>query len=183
MTKPWNINTQHRPQAPTFGIRVLWSALFLRPPMRPVERLGARVCHRRSRTTCGRRSCWRCCCVLAHYDRDRGAQSTFLKVVTRSAIGDHRRSSRSHTASEGPEALPDDVAAPGDPEADLLQRITLALVLATLPPQQLQIVALIAEWGSVAEAQRASAQPLCTFYRQLRELRMRLRLAGITPTH
>jgi len=117
-----------------------------------------------------------------HYDAQRGAQSTFLKVVTRSAIADHRRSARSHAQIEGAEELPDEIGGPADPEADLIQRISLALVLATLPPSQLRIVALIAEWGSAAEAHRASAQPLCTFYRQLRELRVRLRLAGLSPT-
>jgi RNA polymerase sigma factor (sigma-70 family) len=118
----------------------------------------------------------------SHYDAQRGAQSTFLKVVTRSAIADHCRSARSHAQSEGAEVLPDDIAGPADPEADLIQRISLALVLATLSPSQQRIVALIAECGSAAEAHRASAQPLCTFYRQLRELRMRLRLAGLGPT-
>jgi DNA-directed RNA polymerase specialized sigma24 family protein len=117
-----------------------------------------------------------------HYDRDRGAQSTFLKIVTRSAITDHQRSTRGRMPGERTEALLDETAAPGDPEADLLQRISLSLVLASLPPPLLRVVALIAEWGSAAEAYRASGQPLCTFYRQLREVRMRLRLAGLSVT-
>lgn len=117
-----------------------------------------------------------------HYDRDRGAQSTFLKIVTRSAITDHRRTTRGRTLDDGTDAQPDDAAALGDPESELLQRISLSLVLATLPPSLLRVVALISEWGSAAEAHRASGQPLCTFYRQLRELRMRLRLAGLALT-
>lgn len=116
------------------------------------------------------------------YDAQRGAQSTFLKVVTKAAVVDHARAVRSRMLSDLASPPLNDVAAPEDPEERLLQRIALASVLAELSPSHLRIITLIAECGSAAEAHRASDQPLCTFYRQLRELRMRLRLAGLSVT-
>lgn len=117
-----------------------------------------------------------------HYDARRGAQSTFLKIVTQTAVADHRRAARSSALFAAAGSQPEDIAPPGDPEGEVLLRIALAAALAALPPTLLQVVSLIAECGSAAEAQRASAQPLCTFYRRLREVRMRLRLAGLAPT-
>lgn len=116
------------------------------------------------------------------YDPQRGAQSTFLKVVTKAAVVDHARAVRTRMLSDLAASPLDDIAAPEDPEDRLLQRIALASVLAELSPSHLRIITLIAECGSAAEAHRASEQPLCTFYRQLRELRMRLRLAGLSVT-
>ena len=116
------------------------------------------------------------------YDAQRGAQSTFLKIVSQAAVVDHARAARTRPLSDLVSSVPEDVAAPEDPEERLLQRIALAGVIAELPPSLLRIVVLIAECGSAAEAHRASNQPLCTFYRQLRELRMRLRLAGLSVT-
>jgi DNA-directed RNA polymerase specialized sigma24 family protein len=116
------------------------------------------------------------------YDAQRGAQSTFLKIVTHAAVVDHTRAARTRMLSDLAPSTPEDIAAPEDPEERLLQRIALARVLAELPPSHLRIVRLIAECGSAAEAHRASDQPLRTFYRQLRELRMRLRLAGLSVT-
>jgi len=116
------------------------------------------------------------------YDAQRGSQSTFLKTVTQTAVVDHTRAARTRLLSNLASSTPEDIASPVDPEERLLQRIALARVIAELPPSLLRIVVLIAECGSAAEAHRASDQPLCTFYRQLRELRMRLRLAGLSVT-
>jgi len=116
------------------------------------------------------------------YDSRRGAQSTYIKFVVQNAVVDRIRAARSHLLLINANAAVPDIAAPIDPEQHLILRIDLARALASLAPPLLRVVTLIAQLGSPAEAHRASAMPLCTFYRHLAELRMQLRAAGLAPT-
>lgn len=115
------------------------------------------------------------------FDRARAQWSTFVAVIARNAAVDfaRREASRSTFLQQSSSAVTSiaDPTGPADPE--LL--IDFHYALGRLPRPLQRLVALIAEAGSVAGALRASGQPAASFYRQVRELRMRLRAAGLMP--
>ncbi len=116
------------------------------------------------------------------YDQMRGATATYVKVLTRHAVADRARAAKSSSLLIDAEARVPDIAVPMDQEQYLICRLDLRRTLSDLAPPLADIVALIAQHGSAAEAHRASALPLCTFYRRLAEVRMRLRAGGLAPT-
>jgi len=116
------------------------------------------------------------------YDQLRGATATYMKVLIRHAVVDQARAVRTSLLLIDAEAGVPDIAVPTDQEQHLICRLDLARTLADLAPPLLDIVSLIAQHGSAADAHRASALPLCTFYRRLAEVRMQLRAGGLAPT-
>ena len=116
------------------------------------------------------------------YDQLRGATATFVKVLTRHAVVDQARAALTSSRLIDAEAKVPDIAASLEQEDYLICCIDLARTMAELAPALVDIVTLIAQHGSAAEAHRASALPLCTFYRWLSEVRMRLRAGGLAPT-
>ena len=115
------------------------------------------------------------------YVAQRGAWSTYVKVLARHAIADHDSARWSASAvRHAGEPVPD-VAEPVDLSQHLVLRLDLAGAVAVLPPQFVSLIALIAEYGALADAQRASDLTLCAFYRQVADLRMWLRAAGLAP--
>lgn len=121
--------------------------------------------------------------MRAHrYDHVRGAMATYVDVLTRHAVADRARATKTSSFLIDAEAAVPEVAVPLDQELYLICRLDFRRTLADMAPPLLDIVALIAQHGSAAEAHRASTLPLCTFYRRLAEVRMRLRAGGLAPT-
>ena len=76
----------------------------------------------------------------------------------------------------------DDLADPaGHVEAATLLSIDVNSARRRLPPSLGEMLDAIAEEGSVTGAQRAGTQPAASFYRALRQLRLRLIAAGLKP--
>ena len=111
----------------------------------------------------------------------RGAWSTYVKLVAQHAVADleHVRARVPLVADIDGLAL--DIADPHDLRHDVVLRLDLARTLDALPPHLVAVIALIAEHGSVAAAQRVSAIPTCAFSRHIADIRMWLRVAGLAP--
>lgn len=115
------------------------------------------------------------------FDAERGSWGAFVTVVTRHAaltlLAAHLRSA----AIENIDA--DDLADPaGHPEAATLLAIDMHSARRRLPSSFGGMLDAIAEEGSVTGAQRTGTQPAASFYRALRQLRLRLIAAGLKPT-
>ena len=115
------------------------------------------------------------------FDAERGSWGAFVTVVTRHAaltlLAQHLRSA----AIENTDA--DDIADPtGHVEAATLLSIDVNAARRRLPPSLSEMLDAIAEEGCVTGAQRAGTQPAASFYRALRQLRLRLIAAGLKPT-
>ena len=115
------------------------------------------------------------------FDPVRGSWGAFVTVVTRHAaltlLAGHPRSA----AIENIDA--DDLADPADhAEAATLLAIDVKSARRRLPPSLCEMLDAIAEEGSVTGAQRVGTQPAASFYRALRQLRLRLIAAGLKPT-
>jgi DNA-directed RNA polymerase specialized sigma24 family protein len=115
------------------------------------------------------------------FDADRGSWGAFVTVVTRNAaltlLACHVRS----VAIES--SLADDFADPaGHVEAATLLSIDVKSARRRLPPSLCEMLDAIAEEGSVTGAQRIGTQPAASFYRALRQLRLRLIAAGLKPS-
>ena len=115
------------------------------------------------------------------FDPVRGSWGAFVTVVTRHAaltlLAGHLRSAAIETASA------DDLADPaGHVEAATLLAIDVNAARRRLPPSLGEMLDAIAEEGSVTGAQRAGTQPAASFYRALRQLRLRLIAAGLKPS-
>ncbi len=115
------------------------------------------------------------------YAAERGAWSTYVKLLARHAIADHDSARQSGSAVRHVGEPVPDIADPVDLSQHLILRLDLGGAIAVLPPQFVSLIALIAEHGSLADAQRASDLTLCAFYRQVADLRMWLRAAGLAP--
>jgi hypothetical protein len=60
-------------------------------------------------------------------------------------------------------------------------KLDKAALLHRLPPSLLPILIGVAKEGGITDAQRASGIPAASFYRALRQLRLRLIAAGLAP--
>lgn len=114
------------------------------------------------------------------FDADRGSWGAFVTVVTRHAaltlLAQHLRSAAIENSSA------DDLADPnGHFEAATLLAIDVKSARRRLPSSLGAMLDAIAEEGSVTGAQRAGNQPAASFYRALRQLRLRLIAAGLKP--
>ncbi len=115
------------------------------------------------------------------FDPERGSWGAFVTVVTRHAaltlLAQHLRSAAIENISV------DDLVDPaGHREAATLLSIDVSAARRRLPPSLGEMLDAIAEKGSVTGAQRACTQPAASFYRALRQLRLRLIAAGLKPT-
>lgn len=114
------------------------------------------------------------------FDPVRGSWGAFVTVVTRhAALSLLER----HIRSVGIENTSADyIADPaGHVEATTLLSIDMNSARRRLPPSLGEMLDAIAEEGSVTGAQRGGAQPAASFYRALRQLRLRLIAAGLRP--
>lgn len=114
-----------------------------------------------------------------HFDPARSSWSTFAAMVARHAAAD-----LAQPRQRDPALLP--LEEDSQPQID--QRSTEALTLdlsnaiTRLPRSLRRLVELVAETGSLAEAQKLSALSTASFYRRVHDLRMRLTAAGLAPT-
>jgi DNA-directed RNA polymerase specialized sigma24 family protein len=117
----------------------------------------------------------------ARFDPARGSWGAFVTVVTRNAAHGMlaRRASMMTVAAAEVEALGD--TAQGHAEAACAVRIDTAALLQRLPPSLLPVLTGVAEEGCITDAQRASGMPAASFYRALRQLRLRLIAGGLAP--
>jgi hypothetical protein len=114
------------------------------------------------------------------FDAERGCWGAFVTVVTRHAaltlLTRHLRSVAIENVNVN------DLAAPtGYVEAATLLSIDVSSARRRLPPSLCDMLDAIAEEGSVTGAQRAGTLPAASFYRALRQLRLRLVAAGLAP--
>ena len=115
------------------------------------------------------------------FDAERGSWGAFVTVVTRHAaltlLERHIRSAAIANISV------EDLADPaGHVEAATLLSIDVNAARRRLPPSLGEMLDAIAEEGSVTGARRAGTQPAASFYRALRQLRLRLIAAGLKPS-
>ena len=117
----------------------------------------------------------------ARFDPARGSWGAFVTVVTRNAAHTMlaRRTGMITVAPAEVEALGD--IAQGHAEAASAVRIDTTALLQRLPASLLPVVMGVAEEGGVTDAQRASGIPAASFYRALRQLRLRLIAGGLAP--
>ncbi len=115
------------------------------------------------------------------YADARGAWSTYVKLVAQHAVADLELARQRVPLEVDIHDPALDIADPHDLPQHVVLRLDLARTLAALPPHLVAVIALIAEHGSVAAAQHASAIPTCAFYRHIADIRMWLRAAGLTP--
>jgi DNA-directed RNA polymerase specialized sigma24 family protein len=115
------------------------------------------------------------------FDQARGSWGAFVTVVTRNAARGMlaRHTGMITVAAAEVEALGD--IAQGHAEAASAVRIDTTALLHRLPPSLLPVVMGVAEEGGVTDAQRASGIPAASFYRALRQLRLRLIAGGLAP--
>ena len=119
----------------------------------------------------------------ACFDPARGCWGAFVTVVTRNAA----RSILAHrtgviAVSAEIETFADDTHVQAE-TACAMKLDTMAL-LHRLPPSLLPILMGVGKEGGVTDAQRASGMPAASFYRALRQLRLRRSPAGshLSPT-
>jgi hypothetical protein len=115
------------------------------------------------------------------FDPARGSWGAFATVVTRNAARTMlaRRAGMITVAPAEVEVLGD--IAQGHAEAASAARIDTTALLHRLPPSLLPVLVSVAEEGGVTDAQRASGMPAASFYRALRQLRLRLIAGGLAP--
>lgn len=118
-------------------------------------------------------------CRSDRFDATRGSWPAFVCVVTHHAAA--RLAKRQSRTAALITSLPPDHDVADDRcrvgAADLA--IDLKRAVERLPPQLRNLVALIADTGNLACAQRASAVPTASFYRALGELRRRFIAEGV----
>lgn len=117
----------------------------------------------------------------ARFDPARGSWGAFVTVVTRNAARTmlDRRAGMITVVPAEVEALGD--IAQGHAEAASAARIDTTALLQRLPASLLLVLVGVAEEGGVTDAQRASGMPAASFYRALRQLRLRLIAGGLAP--
>ncbi len=113
------------------------------------------------------------------HDAHRGRWSTFVGLIARNAIADVARAYRSITGIEPLDLAEHDLADPGTVDPGLNADLRQALLC--LPSPHRRLVGLIAETGSLADAQRASTMSPASFYRRVHDLRLRLLMVGLAP--
>lgn len=113
------------------------------------------------------------------FDPQRGSWPAFVHVVSRHVALDLNRTMRKQRAGE---ASAMDQHSCCDLAAGLHLRLDLQKALKRLPTEAQRIVGLIANASSVTDAQQCSALPPASFYRALRDLRLRLIAAGVRPS-
>ena len=114
------------------------------------------------------------------FDPERGSWGAFVTVVTRNAaLTILARSSRPLAADCD---IDDLMLEPhGHAERALVTMIDARTLQLRLPASLRDVLATLLKTASVSDAQQASGQPAASFYRALRQLRLRLVAAGLAP--
>jgi DNA-directed RNA polymerase specialized sigma24 family protein len=116
----------------------------------------------------------------ARFDPARGCWGAFVTVVTRNAARSIlARHAGVTVVDAGIETLADDTLVHADRAWAV--KLDTAALLQRLPPSLLPILIGVAKEGGVTDAQRASGMPAASFYRALRQLRLRLIAGGLAP--
>lgn len=116
----------------------------------------------------------------ARFDPALGCWGAFVTVVTRNAVRSMlARQASAMDVGADVETLAD--IAQGQAEAVSALKLDTAALLHRLPPSLLPVLIGVAEEGGVTDAQRASGMPAASFYRALRQLRLRLIAGGLAP--
>ena len=113
------------------------------------------------------------------HDARRGLWSTFVGLIARNAAADLVRTHQSRPGVEPLDLSEHDLIDPSTADPGLNADLRQALLC--LPSPHRRLVGLIAETGSLADAQRASTMSPATFYRRVHDLRLRLLMAGLAP--
>lgn len=115
----------------------------------------------------------------ARHDARRSGWASFVGLIARHAVIDLARAHHGRpiiSPLDGTEQFLADPAA-CDPQL----RLDLGAALADLPTSCRRLAGLIADTGSLADAQRAATMSSTSFYRHVHDLRLRLLMAGLTP--
>jgi DNA-directed RNA polymerase specialized sigma24 family protein len=116
----------------------------------------------------------------SRFDPERGSWGAFVTVVTRNAaLTILARSSRPLAADCDVDDLM--LEPHGHAERALVTMIDARTLQRRLPASLRDVLATLLETASVTDAQQASGQPAASFYRALRQLRLRLVAAGLAP--
>lgn len=113
------------------------------------------------------------------FDPQRASWPAFVRVVSRHAACDF---ARTVISTEREELCDVDQFAGCDPCAGLHLKIDLLKTVSLLPCEAQRLVTMIADAHNITDAQKRSALPPATFYRALRDLRLRLIAAGLRPS-
>jgi DNA-directed RNA polymerase specialized sigma24 family protein len=114
------------------------------------------------------------------FDPARGSWGAFTSIVTRNAARSIlARHAGVTVVDAGIETLADDTLVHADKACAV--KLDKAALLHRLPPSLLPILIGVAKEGGITDAQRASGIPAASFYRALRQLRLRLIAAGLAP--
>lgn len=114
------------------------------------------------------------------FDPARGSWSAFVNVVTRNAsLAILARPQQPVLAGYDVDELM--LEPPGQGERAIVAMIDARMLQRRLPEPLRNILASVADTGSVTDAQRASGRSAASFYRALRQLRLRLIAAGLSP--
>ncbi|MET3791804.1 hypothetical protein [Aquamicrobium terrae] len=115
----------------------------------------------------------------SRYDAQRGLWSTFVSLLARNAVADLARAYRDRPGLEPLDTADHDLADPATADPELNADLRQALV--NLPCFYRRLVGLIAQTGSLADAQRTTTMSPASFYRHVHDLRLRLLMAGLGP--
>ena len=107
------------------------------------------------------------------YDSDRGAWSTFARIVAVNVVTRHKPARIEEVE------LGDVDAEADDPKPDLA--LDLGDFRSTLPDDLARLVDLVDRHESLADARRESGLSNSAFYRAVHEIRLRLRCHGLRP--
>jgi len=115
------------------------------------------------------------------FDPARGSWGAFVTVVTRNATrGMLARYTGMITVAPAEVEVLGDIAQ-AHAETACAARIDTTALLQRLPASLLPVLMGVAAEGGVTDAQRASGMPAASFYRALRQLRLRLIAGGLAP--
>jgi DNA-directed RNA polymerase specialized sigma24 family protein len=112
------------------------------------------------------------------FQAERGNWPAFASIVARHAAADLARERRRSARFE--QLGPEHESAILEISPDLA--IDFRAALARLPHERRSLVNRIAEAGGITQAQRHGDQSPASFYRALRDLRLRLTAAGLAPS-
>ena len=117
----------------------------------------------------------------ARFDPARGCWGAFVTIVTRNAARSilARHAGMMAAAASDIEGLADNTQR--NAEMVCAVKLDTAALLHRLPPSLLPVLISVAGEGGVTDAQRASGMPAASFYRALRQLRLRLIAGGLAP--
>src|SRR5690606_7400574 len=115
----------------------------------------------------------------SRYDERLGQWPTFVNLLARHAVADTARTCRRRLSMEPFNGAEENLPDPAECNPEL--RLDIRATFAALPHPFSKLIELVAETGSLAAAQRASAMSAASFYRRIHELRLLLLIGGLPP--